>query len=184
MEKASEKTTSAIKIGITGPESSGKTWMAQALASQFDDLWLPEYAREYLSALDREYDIHDLDIIAGKQLDREDEYLKQAHRVLFCDTDVLVLKIWYEHKFGKVPAFIDEALSANSYSLHLVMKPDIAYEEDPLRENPALGMYFFDRFIENLESYGFAYEVISGSFAERIKKAGKHIQQLLDNAPA
>jgi nicotinamide riboside kinase len=64
------------------------------------------------------------------------------------------------------------------------MKPDIDYEEDPLRENPGLGNYFFDRFISILESRNLRYKIISGTYDERIKKAGKHIQQLLDNTPA
>ncbi|MCA6078285.1 AAA family ATPase [Fulvivirga sedimenti] len=183
MEKASEKTrTSVLKIGITGPESSGKTWMARALADMFDDLWLPEYAREYLSVLKRPYNEEDLNNIAREQLNREHVYLEQAGRILFCDTDALVLKIWYEHKFGMVPEFIEKSLG--TYSMHLVMKPDIAYEEDPLRENPELGNYFFNCFISILDSRKLKYEVISGSYGERIKKAGKYIQQLLDNTPA
>ena len=40
-----------IKIGITGPESTGKTWLAEQLAAYFKTDYTPEYAREYLLKL-------------------------------------------------------------------------------------------------------------------------------------
>ena len=184
MEKTKRSTKTIRKIGITGPESSGKTWMAQHLSTQFCDPWLPEYAREYLKALNRSYTLTDLNHISREQLGREDEMMKDARRILFCDTDILVLKIWYEHKFGQAPAFIHERLQADTYDLHLLMKPDIPYQEDPLRENPEKGDYFFNLFRGQLEQYGLSYVIISGDSAERQKKAGAHIKQLLNGTPA
>jgi NadR type nicotinamide-nucleotide adenylyltransferase len=184
MEKAERPTRIVRKIGITGPESSGKTWMAQHLSTQFCDLWLPEYAREYLEGLHRPYTITDLNHISHEQLGREESMMKDALRILFCDTDILVLKIWYEHKFGEAPAFIHERLKADTYDLHLLMKPDIPYEQDPLRENPEKGEYFFNLFRDQLERYNLSYAIISGDLTERQKKAGVHIQQLLNSTPA
>jgi nicotinamide riboside kinase len=65
--------TEKIKITITGPESSGKTTLAQKLAQTFDTLWVPEYAREYIDQLDRPYLEADLLEIARGQVAREDE---------------------------------------------------------------------------------------------------------------
>lgn len=54
-------------ITIVGAESSGKTTIATLLANQFQCPLVPEYAREYLSSLGRDYQQHDLEIIAEKQ---------------------------------------------------------------------------------------------------------------------
>ncbi|MEJ2004949.1 MAG: ATP-binding protein, partial [Cyclobacteriaceae bacterium] len=102
MAKIKKSAGRTLKIGITGPESSGKTWMARHLADRFNDVWLPEYAREYLMKTGGEYGINDLHIIAKEQLHREKEYLNKSKNILFCDTDIVVLKIWFAHKFKTV----------------------------------------------------------------------------------
>lgn len=37
-----------IKIAIYGPESTGKTTLAKQLATHFNTVWAPEFARDYL----------------------------------------------------------------------------------------------------------------------------------------
>lgn len=54
-------------ITIVGAESSGKTTLAQLLSSYFNCTWIPEYARDYLEGLGKDYTEEDLDIIAKRQ---------------------------------------------------------------------------------------------------------------------
>ena len=54
-------------ITIVGAESSGKTSLAGSLATYFDGVLVPEYAREYLSTLDRAYNLDDLSIISAEE---------------------------------------------------------------------------------------------------------------------
>ena len=56
-------------ITIVGPESSGKTTLARELADRYGFPWVPEYAREYLNGLGRDYQEDDLALIAKGQLD-------------------------------------------------------------------------------------------------------------------
>ena len=37
-----------IKIALFGPESTGKTTLAEQLAKTFNTNWIPEFARNYL----------------------------------------------------------------------------------------------------------------------------------------
>ncbi len=56
-------------ITIVGAESSGKSTLARQMAAYFGCTWVPEYAREYLGNLNRPYDAHDLEVIAGRQME-------------------------------------------------------------------------------------------------------------------
>ena len=62
-----------IKVVTTGPESSGKTTLAKALAEHYQIAWVPEYSRDYLNRLNRPYQEEDLLVIAKGQIQREDE---------------------------------------------------------------------------------------------------------------
>jgi nicotinamide riboside kinase len=55
-------------ITIVGPESSGKTTLARELAAKYGCPWVPEFAREYLEGLGRDYVQEDLFVIAEGQL--------------------------------------------------------------------------------------------------------------------
>ena len=37
-----------MRVGIIGPESTGKSTLAHELAQQFNGTYVPEYAREYI----------------------------------------------------------------------------------------------------------------------------------------
>ncbi len=49
MEKNLRQTPSdCIRVALFGPESTGKTTLAKALATHYKTEWVPEFAREYL----------------------------------------------------------------------------------------------------------------------------------------
>ena len=56
-------------ITIVGPESSGKTTLAEQLAGALSSQWVPEFARVYLENLGRPYGFEDLREIAMGQLE-------------------------------------------------------------------------------------------------------------------
>ncbi|MFK7932281.1 MAG: AAA family ATPase, partial [Saprospiraceae bacterium] len=66
------------KVLITGVESTGKSTLTAALAAHYDTIWIPEYARQYLEQLNRNYVQADLLKIAQGQVALEEEYLKKA----------------------------------------------------------------------------------------------------------
>lgn len=165
------KKRSLFKIAIVGPESSGKTLLAEKLSIHYKCLWVPEYAREYLTQLGKPYTKEDVEKIARGQMQSEDAAAKKSKSLLICDTNLLVIKIWMEHKYGSVPQWIEEEISARKYHLHLLTAPDIPYENDPLRENPELGEYFFEKYKALLERMELAYSVVSGIEDWRLKSA-------------
>lgn len=169
--------SSIKKIAITGPESTGKSWLANRLASHFGTAYVPEYAREYIDKLSGNYNRQDLYQIAREQLEREEQAASQAKRLLFCDTELLVIKIWSLHAFGECHPWILSQLEQNTYDLFLLCDIDLPWEPDPQREHPHLRKYFFDWYKRELDGYGFPYRVISGVGENRIELAVDRVNE-------
>lgn len=152
-----------IKVAITGPESTGKSTLAQQLAGHYQDVWVPEYARHYIGGLQRSYTAADVEQIARGQLQQSQLARHQARRYLFADTDLLVIKIWMLHAYGVCPDWILRALQEQDFDLYLLMQVDLPWEEDPQREHPHLRTYFYNWYKQELQAYGFPFAEISGS---------------------
>jgi NadR type nicotinamide-nucleotide adenylyltransferase len=159
------------RIAITGPESTGKSMLAGQLAAHYGTLWVPEYAREYLNGLNRPYEQDDLPKIARGQLDDEDRLARQAGTFLFCDTELLVIKIWSLYKYHRCDPWIVQQLATHPYDLYLLCDIDLPWAEDPLREHPTLRKYFFDWFYRELVQMKAPLRVVSGLGEERLRNA-------------
>lgn len=168
-----------IKIAITGPESTGKSTVAAYLAEQFGTVWVPEYARSYIGNLGREYALQDIEAIARGQLALERELEPQATKILFSDTDLLVLKIWSEHAFGHCPAWIEQELRQQDYNLYLLMGVDLPWEPDPQREHPHLRQFFYNWYKRELQTLNVPFVEVSGMQQERLEQARQHVAQCL-----
>lgn len=169
MKNQSENTL--FKIAITGPESTGKSTLAAQLATHYQTVFVPEFARYYLPFIALPYQAQDLKHIALGQLAFEQALLPQAQRLLIADTEMLVMKVWYEHAFGESPAWLEKALQTQHYDLYLLMDIDIAWQPDPQREHPHLRAFFFQRYQQLLEERQLNYKIISGNNEERCQNA-------------
>ena len=127
---------SILRIAITGPESSGKSTLAKFLAERFHTSFAAEFAREYLTKTEGEYELKDLVEIARGQLENERKAIRDANKICFFDTDMLVLKIWASFRYGRVPKFIETSFRESKIDAYLLCSPDIPWEPDPFRESP------------------------------------------------
>lgn len=155
------------KIFITGPESTGKTTLAKALANELKTAWVPEFSRSYLTRLGRPYRKGDLLEIAKGQLAWQQGAKAQQGKPIVCDTGMLVLKIWSEYKYKNAHRFILEQLENQQQHLHLLCAPDIPWADDPLRENPADRAHLFQLFTAELERSGTPYATVQGDTPEQ-----------------
>lgn len=168
----------ARKILITGPESSGKTTLGMELSQELECLFVPEYARQFLEDTAGEYVESDLADIAEGQLEQEDQAASQGGDWVVCDTSMLVMKIWGQHKYGNVDHRILQELEDRYYDLVILCKPDFEWEYDTLRENPDDGEFFFRWFERELEALGWNYIVAEGLVEERLLKSLSAVSDL------
>lgn len=164
------------RIAITGPESTGKSILAAQLARYFQTVWVPEYAREYLEKLDRPYQEKDIVAIARGQLASETVLLKMASEYLFCDTDLLVTKIWSEVKYDHCDPWILQSIESHRYDLHLLCDIDLPWQFDPLREHPDKRQYLVDLYYNELTGRKFPFAVVRGLGDDRLACALKSIE--------
>jgi NadR type nicotinamide-nucleotide adenylyltransferase len=170
-------------VAITGPESTGKTTLSRQLATHYHTTWAPEYARAYLEEKGPEYTLADLEVIAHGQLREEARAIAEAqaqgHAICFCDTDLLVIKIWAEHAFGHCPSWILRRIEQQHYDLVLLLNVDLPWEPDPLREHPNLRQHFFQLYQQALVDQKANFAVVSGALEQRFERACLLIDELL-----
>lgn len=164
------------KIALVGPESTGKSSLAQQLAAHFHGQWVPEYARTYLETLERPYVEADLWAIAQGQLAAEATAMKSKPAWLFCDTNVLVVQIWSQDKFGRMDARLSDAWKPETYDFHLLLYPDLTWEPDPLREDPHRLQDLFDTYQQALTDAEVPYGIVKGKGKARLQAAVSHLQ--------
>jgi NadR type nicotinamide-nucleotide adenylyltransferase len=171
------------KIAITGPESTAKSALAKALAEYYNTRWVPEYSREYLSKISKEYTYDDILAIAKGQVNSEEKLLLKATKYLFCDTDMMVCKIWCEEKYGKCHPWIIEQLENPTYDLYLLCNTDIPWEPDPLRENPNDRDRLFELYHTELCERDYPFAIVEGIGGGRIDNAVRIVDNLTLHIP-
>ncbi len=149
------------------------------LSETFNEPWVPEYARTYLDNLGRAYTKSDLLKIAEGQLEQEKNIERKSNNFLFCDTNLLVIKIWSEHKYGECDPKIMMLHNGQIYHHYLLTDFNIPWEEDPLRENPKDRSHLQNLYFDLVKNSGVPYTIVSGSKEERLQQAQAVIQKLL-----
>jgi NadR type nicotinamide-nucleotide adenylyltransferase len=168
-----------IRISVTGPESTGKSWLAQRLAEHYQTDWVPEFARTYLLEINRQYTYDDILVISQNQFANENSFVDYKGPV-FCDTDFCVTSIWSHVKFGKCHPWITEQLEKNRYSLYLLCNVDLPWQYDPLREHPEMRSELFGMYLNLLEKHKFNYRIVEGIGDQRLQNAINFIDKYLN----
>ncbi len=159
-----------FKVGIIGPESTGKSSLASYLATKYDGLMVPEYAREYMEHLapDYQYTYEDVEKIAMHQVQELREISQSPAEgmaagkkdLAFFDTELIITKVWFLHKFGTCPDFLQQALEEYPMDVYLLCYPDLEWVPDPVRENPNIREYLFDWYEREVQALGIPYYIV------------------------
>ena len=173
----------SFKVGIVGPESTGKSTLAQALAERLQGTFVPEFAREYVGGLGRAYTYEDVCLIAerncleARQVERPLAKLAKSRktanaqsRITFFDTELIVTKVWLDEVYGRRPEWITEPIPADcQMDFYLLLYPDLPAVPDPLRENleQSARERLFRKYLHEVELTGKPYAIVRGFGEER-----------------
>ena len=169
----------SVKIGLVGPESTGKSTLSRELAAHFGGTCLPEYARQYVGTLQRSYRYEDVCLIAGQNRMEA----QTAQGLTFFDTELIITKVWLDEVYGKRPLWITEPVPADCrMDYYLLTAPDLPGEPDPLRENlsqPARER-LYERYLSEIIATGVPYCIIKGAGRERFACAERAVSTWLN----
>jgi len=184
-EKLKQQPSNIIKVVLFGPESTGKTTLAQQLAKHYKEPWVAEYAREYLQEKwNRTKQVcqpEDLLPIAVGQMAEENKWTKHANNILFCDTDLLETKVYSEAYYvGSCDPLLEKYALTNTYDLYLLTYVDTPWVADDLRDKPDERERMFEYFKESLVTNNKPYALLKGNKTERFNTAVKEIDLLLN----
>ena len=171
-----------IKIVVYGPESTGKTTLANQLANHFNTEWAPEFARDYLQQKwDSKKEIctpDDLLPIAIGQMELENSALQNANNYLFVDTCLMTTKVFSEIYYGFCDSKLDKAAKKHKYDLFFLTDIDVPWEQDDLRDSPNDRAITFENFKQALIENNKPFIILTGNPATRFQKALSIIEGL------
>ena len=175
-----QRKSSPLIVCLTGSESSGKTTLARALAHLYRVPLVEEAARIYLAGR-TDYGRDDLRVIAREQLRLEEVALAGRPRLVICDTDLLVIRIWWEVKYGALPDWLDARLRRLAPRLYLLTAPDFPWEPDPLRETGGYRTELHRRYRQALQAGGQPFIELTGDPNVRLAMARRRIDGMMSS---
>ena len=159
------------RIVLTGPEASGKTTLAKALARNFRAAWLPEQARLYAEQVKRELTAADAELIAQRTIDADDAALAADPPLLLLDTDLISTVVYVRHYYGPCPAWIEAAARERRGDLYLLCAPDLPWTADGVRDRPAQRQEMLELFERAMREFDCVSVDVSGTGIARERAA-------------
>lgn len=156
---------------VTGSECTGKTTLAQALASRFGAPYVAEFCRGYQDARGVPLVAADVGPIARGQIAEADAAELGATDLLFLDTDLVSTVVYARHYYGSCPPWIEEAARDRRADLYLLCAPDLPWEADGQRDRGDRREEVHQLFAEALAVIGAEVSLVSGSGPDRERVA-------------
>lgn len=183
-EKLKQHPSTCLRVVIFGPESTGKTVLAEQLAVHFNTVWTPEFSRLYAEekvANNETLSYNDVLPIAIGQMALENAMIKKANKVLICDTNLLETKVYSKFYYdGKCPEIVQKFALQHTYDLYFLTYIDLPWEADNIRDKPLERKEMFEAFEQALIKNKKRYVLLKGTIKERFDDAVNHIHQLIE----
>jgi NadR type nicotinamide-nucleotide adenylyltransferase len=170
-----------MKVVLTGSESTGKTAVARALGAHFGAPVSSEYVREFVEQKGKGavIDFADHGPIARGQMAAEDAAIGSAKDLVILDTDLVSTVVYCDHYFGRTPEWIENEARARVGDLYLLMRPDIQWIADGVRDRPERRDEMHALFRRQLDTYGLRVVEISGDWNARLTRATSAVEEIL-----
>jgi NadR type nicotinamide-nucleotide adenylyltransferase len=153
------------RICLIGPESTGKTELAEKLANHLGVIWVPEFAREYALARNNDLTYADVEPIARGQLALHDA---AKGELVIHDTDLISTVVYSRHYYSAVPEWVPPEAWRRKSDLYLLMDTDVAWRPDAARDSGGEAREEqFDVFRRALDEFETEWTIVSGGWEER-----------------
>ena len=152
-----------FKVGIIGPESSGKSVLARYLSNRYKGTYVPEYARAYIErkgSLDVSYE--ELCEIARHQIEEVKQIANSQQPIVFFDTELIITKVWFDYAFHCVPQWLNQAILTYPMDVYLLSYPDLPWHQDGARYNgsDSIRQELFARYEAEIQALDIPYYII------------------------
>lgn len=99
--------------------------------------------------------------------------------LLFIDTNLYVIKVWYEYVFGKCEQFVLDEITRRNYDLYLLCNIDLPWVAEPMREYPDEGrrIELYKIYSDILINQQTPWTEITGNLEQRLQKAIDAVQR-------
>jgi NadR type nicotinamide-nucleotide adenylyltransferase len=163
------------RVSVTGPESTGKTTLAQRLAEAADTEWVPEASRVYAERKSAPLTAADVGPIAREHIALADAAAERARHagaaLLVLDTDLLSTVVYARHYYGAAPSWVERAERERRADLYLLCDVDVPWVPDGIRDLPEGRQEMFAAFERALTRRHARYVRVSGDWEERWRVA-------------
>ena len=177
------------RLCILGPESTGKTVLAERLAAHFGADLMPEYGRTYDifhkqgedgAAKGEDWTEEDLVKLAETHIAMREALAEEAGRMLIEDTDIIQTVIWAEHLLERRCMPLEHMLERADFADHyFVLSPDVGWIDDGVRYagDQKVRNWFYSEAQAWLIKFKLGHHVIKGAdWEERTAAAIKHAE--------
>lgn len=168
------------RLTMVGPESTGKSYMADLLAQKFGGPYVPEYGRPYEKfRAAGDYRAEELHYIVDGHVAHRKTLSMKAGPILFEDTDPLLTAVWAEMLLGHSLPDLEARIELPDH--YLLLDANAPWEEDPLRYygKQDQRQKFFTKIKSKLDAFNASYTLITGDWAERETQAIAVVEKML-----
>ncbi len=170
-------------ICLLGAESTGKTSLAQALASDLSCPWVREYLREFCDAngrtprKDEQRDILEAQRSAEALAHRA--AIERSAAYVICDTAPMLTAIYSEYVFNDCSLYEIAIEHHRRYALTLLLAPDLPWVADGIqRSGDNVRAPIHEMIRRTLTEHALPHKIIRGSGNERTLAAINAIARL------
>ena len=163
------------RICVTGPECTGKTTLAQRLATHFRAELVPEAARLYAERVNRELRVTDVELIAAEHIAMADEaarsVIDRGGGALVLDTDLVSTTVYGRDYYDFTSEWLESETQRRVADIYLLCDVDVPWVSDGIRDRPSDRESMFTLFADALLMLAVPVVVIRGDWDERWRRA-------------
>jgi len=171
------------RVVVTGGECTGKTTLAEALATRWETAWAAEAAREVALARRLALGPEDVPLIARTHVRLADKAFRAAveagRALVVFDQDLLSTVVYARHYYGSCPSWIERLAAERKGDLYLLCRPDLPWTADGVRDRPEARAEIHRLFAAALAAAGATVADVTGTGEAREARAGLAVTSLL-----